>query len=380
MRLVVFTSGRQDWGALEGAGRALQVSPQLEVRVLAGGMHLRPGATPLEPPPDALAGGLPAGDDDQAVARAAGDTVRGVAEALDSLRAEALLLLGDRTETLAAALAATCLRIPIVHLHGGETSTGAIDDACRHAITRLAHLHCVAHASFRTRLLGWGEAPERVVVSGAPALDALLRATLPGRAELEEALGRPLGAPLVLLTHHPTSLGPDAPAAEVEAVLAGVRAGLGGVPDATVVCTRPNVDAGGAAIEAALERHAQADPRLVLARDLGSLRWWGLMAQAQALVGNSSSGILEAPCFDLPVVNVGPRQEGRLRIAPLFDVEARPEAVARALVAALERPRAPGPPHPTAYGDGRAWERIRAALERLAGLPPLERLRKLSGR
>jgi UDP-hydrolysing UDP-N-acetyl-D-glucosamine 2-epimerase len=376
MRLVVFTSGRQDWGALAGARDASASSPRLEVRVLAGGMHLRPGAPALEPPPDEVVAALPEGDDDLAVARAAGDTTRAVAEALSRLGAEALLLLGDRTETLAAALAATCLRLPIVHLHGGETSTGAIDDACRHAITRLAHLHCVAHPAFRERLIGWGELPERVVVSGAPALDALLGAALPGRGELEAALGRPLGAPLVLLTHHPASLGVDPPGAEAGALLEGVRAALAGAPDALVVCTRPNVDAGGAEMEAALERHARADPRLLLVRDLGSRRWWGLMAQAQVLVGNSSSGILEAPCFDLPVVNVGPRQEGRLRVVPLQDVPARAEAVTLAVRRALALARPPGTPHASAYGDGRAWARIVEALERLASEPPRARLRK----
>lgn len=379
MRLAVFTSGRQDWGALAGA-RSAAAGSRLEVVVIAGGMHARAGAAPLVPAPEATIDAVPPGDGDLDVARAAAATTRGLAEALTRVGAEALLVLGDRTETLAAALAATCLRIPIVHLHGGELSTGAIDDACRHAITRLAQLHCVAHPAFRERLLAWGEAPERVVVTGAPALDALLGAPLPARPELETALGRSLGAPLLLLTHHPTTLAAGAPAAEVEAVLGGLTRALASHPGATVVCTRPNVDAGGSEIQAVLARAAERDPRIALVTDLGSARWWGLMGQAQALVGNSSSGIVEAGCFDLPVVNVGERQAGRLRLGRIEDVAPDAGAIAAALGRALERPRPAGPPRPSAWGDGAAWPRIVAATLPLAALPRMARLRKRPGR
>jgi UDP-hydrolysing UDP-N-acetyl-D-glucosamine 2-epimerase len=300
-----------------------------------------------------------------------------VAVALKQCGAEALMLVGDRSETLAAGLAATCLRLPIVHLHGGEETTGAIDNACRHALSKLAHLHAVSHASFRTRLIAMGEAPGRVVVSGAPAIDLMLSTAMVPAAELERHLGlERLGAPLVLFTHHPTTLGGLSPQAEIAAVLGGLERALVGVDDARVVMTRANADTGGAAINAALVELARRDPRFVLAHDLGSARWWSLLALAQVMVGNSSSGILEAPSFSLPVVNIGERQHGRLRVHPVIDVPADAHAIAGAIERVLADPRVPAPPRPSPYGDGQAARRIRAAVEALAALPPAKRLAK----
>lgn len=379
MRCAVFTSGRQDWGILAPVCRAIAASPVLTLLVVAGGMHCRE-RNPIELDGlrvDAVVPALPRGDDDHAVARAAADTTRMLADALRDVRAECLLILGDRTETLAAALAAACLRLPLVHLHGGEETVGAIDNACRHAISRLAQLHAVAHAAFAERLIAWGEPRERVVVSGAPALDGLLHGDLPDAEELGNHLRRPLGTPLLILTHHPTTLGAMSPDAEVRAVLDGTVSALVGCAKALVVMTRANVDAGGVRINTLLAEQAAKDRRFVLAGDLGSRRWWGLMAQATAMVGNSSSGILEAPCFDLPVVNVGDRQQGRLRIGPCTDVAPAAWAVAAALRQALDHPRPlPAKPHATAYGDGAAAARIATALESLAHRSSAERLRK----
>lgn len=380
MIAAVLTTGRQDWGILRPVWRALAAEPALTPRLVVGGMHLRDGRRPEAldgVAVDACLDDLPIGDDDSAIAAAAARTAAGVAARLPELGAECLLLAGDRTETLAAAASATCLRLPVCHLHGGETTLGAIDDRCRHAITRLASLHAVAHPTYAERLRRWGEPEERIVVSGAPALDDLLANRPAGLDELACAVGRPLRAPLVLLTHHPATLGMD-PHREAEALLAGVREALAAHPDATVVATRPNTDAGGAAIAEALAHASAADRRFVVAGDLGSARWWGLMARAAVLVGNSSSGLIEAPCFDLPVVNIGERQRGRLRVGRVADVPPEAVRIAEALADALAGGHglAVRPARPSPLGDGSAGARISAALVRLASLPPAARLGK----
>lgn len=368
MIVTVVTTGRQDWGILAPVARALAAQPGLQLRLVAGGLHLRAGRRDQLDglPVDAWIGGLPDGDDEVAVARAAADAARSLAEVLPSLSADAVLVAGDRTETLAIGLAATCLRLPLIHLHGGETTRGAIDDACRHALTMLSRLHVVAHQGFADRLHSWGIPPGRVVVSGAPSLDAMLAAELPGGDELSAFLGRGLGAPLVLVTHHPATLGDD-PHREVAALIAGVDQALAACPAALVVATRANSDAGGAVVNAALAGHAGRDRRWLLASDCGSRRWWGLMARAAALVGNSSSAILEAPSFDLAAVNIGRRQEGRLRLGNVLDVPAEAPEIAAALATAIARtPPGPRRPHATAYGDGKASARIAAAVAALA--------------
>jgi len=375
-RVAVLTTGRQDWYLLRPVVVALMDSPGLDCVVIAGGMHGRDGAIPRELDGIAVAAQVPAlpeGDGDAAVARCAGRTTEQVAVALVTLAADALLVLGDRTETLAGALAATCLRLPIVHVHGGEETAGAIDNACRHAISKLAHLHCVVHASYRERLLAMGET--WIEVTGAPGIDLLLATALPGRAELERDLGAALVDPVLLLTHHPTTLGGIDPVVEAEAVLDGVVGALGHRA-ATIVATRPNLDVGGLAIDRVLRSRAGIDRRFILANDLGSRRYWGLMALATAVVGNSSSGLLEAPCFDVPTVNVGDRQRGRLRIHRVLDCPAEASAVAAAISQALAPPPTARIPHATAFGDGGAAPRIARAVAALAALPVTARLSK----
>jgi UDP-hydrolysing UDP-N-acetyl-D-glucosamine 2-epimerase len=242
----------------------------------------------------------------------------------------------------------------------------------------------VAHERFAERLKSWGERPDRVYVVGAPALDAAHCLTPLEPAALARSLGRErLGTPLVLLTHHPTTLGELSAAAEVAAVLDGVRTALAAHPDALVVMTAANVDTGGAAINAALRGAAAADPhRFELVESLGARRYHSMMALADVMVGNSSSGILEAPTYDLPVVNVGDRQRGRLRVGRVADVPVDAGAVGcavRAVTDVLTDPvpsRTPRPARPTAYGDGRAAHRLLAVLHAIADEPELRRLVK----
>jgi UDP-hydrolysing UDP-N-acetyl-D-glucosamine 2-epimerase len=277
-----------------------------------------------------------------------------VGAALAKARPDALVLLGDRTETLAAAVAATTHLIPIAHLHGGEETEGAVDNACRHAITKLSHLHLVSHERHAMRVIQMGEAPETVVVVGAPGLDNLHRPDLPTRDEVEESLGVQLADPLVLVTVHPATLGDD-PLAEVSAVAAAMAR----VP-ATYLITCPNADAGGRIIQDFWTRWAEGRDDAVLVGSLGASRYWSVLGFAGAVLGNSSSGIIEAPAAGVPAVNVGDRQEGRLRFGRVFDVPVDAGAIEAGLRQAIDSGRvAPGS---AGYPAGPAAPRIVEAL------------------
>jgi UDP-N-acetylglucosamine 2-epimerase (non-hydrolysing) len=318
-RICVVITARPSYSRIKTALTAIRSHPDLELQLVVAASALldrygnavdriradgfEPAAElawldgPIDPPPDVQA----------AAALAA------VGAALRSESNDALVLAGDRFETAAAAIAATVSRVPIVHLHGGEQTLGAFDDALRHAITKLSHLHLVSSLEHARRVVALGEDPATVHVVGAPGLDAAVRTDLPDRAALEHDLGVALRPPVVIVTVHPATLDPD-PNAVVEAVLGATVT----VP-ATYVVTLPNADPGAEPIRERL-RQAEGGAGWTVVEALGEQRYWGLMRIADAILGNSSSGLVEAPALDLPAVNVGDRQEGRRREANVIDV------------------------------------------------------------
>jgi UDP-hydrolysing UDP-N-acetyl-D-glucosamine 2-epimerase len=340
-RLAVLTTGRQDYGILRSTILLLRRTPGFEVAVWAGGMHLqrrfgeplaalkRDGVPVARVLPFLAEPPSPMADTAAALAQ--------VGAALMEDAPDAVVLVGDRTEVLAAGLAATLAKVAIVHLHGGEESEGAIDNTCRHALTKLSHLHLVSHRVHADRVIRMGEDPASVVVVGAPALDHAYRDDLPGIEALSEDLGVRLEPPVVVVTMHPATLG--GPSGEEVAAVAGAMARV----PATYVVTAPNADAGGAEIGDYWRRWAKDRERVALVDALGDRRYWAMLRLADAVLGNSSSGIIEAPALGVPVVNVGDRQRGRLRYGPVTDVPAAEDAVAGALREALATGRrAPG--------------------------------------
>jgi UDP-hydrolysing UDP-N-acetyl-D-glucosamine 2-epimerase len=298
--------------------------------------------------------------EDAPVHQQAADALRLVGEALVRQRAEGLLIVGDRFETAAAAMAATLARVPIAHLHGGEETEGAFDNALRHAITKLSHLHLVSHPLHARRVVAMGEAPETVHVVGAPGLDNLRREDLASREELEKFLGIPLVDPVVLVTLHPATLG-GAPEQEVAALVDAMDQ----VP-ATYVITLPNVDPGANAIRTRL-RDAGLRPNRCAVDALGERRFFGLLRLCAAMVGNSSSAIIEAPVMKLPAVNIGDRQKGRVRGENVIDVPADRDAIVAALRRALDPAFRAALPEQGPFGDGRSATRI---VELLAAWKP----------
>lgn len=359
-RLAILTTGRQDYGILRSTILLLGRTPGVETAIWAGGMHLdarygEPLAAlredGIKPARELhfLAEGLDATADTAAA-------LKQIGAALREDRPDALVLLGDRTETLAAALAATLERVPLVHLHGGEESEGAIDNACRHALTKLSHLHLVSHPMHADRVVQMGEDPATVVVVGAGGLDNAYRDDLPTRKELEASLGLTLEAPVVLVTVHSTTLGKP-PNEEVAAVAAAMER----VP-ATYVVTAPNSDQGGDDISRFWQTWVPSHRNVTLVKSLGDRRYWALLRQTSAILGNSSSGIIEAPALGVPVVNVGDRQRGRLRYGAVTDVPADAGPIAAALRAAVAAGRSG--PDSGGYPAGRAAPRIVEALLR----------------
>jgi UDP-hydrolysing UDP-N-acetyl-D-glucosamine 2-epimerase len=349
---------------------ALRHHPDVEQLVVAGGMHLSPrhGRTieliredGFEP-----AAGLDwLGEADPPAEVQAGEALRLIGEWLRAERPDGLLIVGDRLETAAAALAATLERTPIAHLHGGEQTLGAFDDQLRHAITKLSHLHLVSHGEHARRVEALGEDPAIVHVVGAPGLDAAFRGDLPDRQALESDLGIELRQPVVIVTVHPATLD-----AEPSAVATAVAAAMDCV-EATYVVTLPNADPGGEQVRRIMAEAASA-PGRVAVEALGERRYWGAMRVADAMFGNSSSGIVEAPAVDLPAVNVGDRQLGRRREANVIDAPIDPDRIADALRKALApatRDRIAGSHPPLA--DGLAGRRVADIIARWRpSIPP----------
>jgi UDP-hydrolysing UDP-N-acetyl-D-glucosamine 2-epimerase len=244
--------------------------------------------------------------------------------------------------------------VPIIHVHGGEESEGATDNLWRHALTKLSHLHLVSHEEHAARVLQMGEDPATVFVVGAPGLDNVYREDLPSRSSIEHEIGRSLSDPLVIVTIHPATAGGD-PAAEV----AGVASALERV-NATYLITQPNADEGGKVIRAFWSDWARGRQNVVLVDALGESRYWSLLRDARAVLGNSSSGIIEAPAIGVPVVNVGDRQKGRMRYGDVADVPADAGRIAEALRDALDTGRRESPE--SRYMKGPAAPRIAEVL------------------
>lgn len=360
-RLAVLTTGRQDFGILRSTLHALAGHPAFELLLWAGGTHCseRHGRTVELIRADGLRV-----DREFATIGAESDpafeaarTIDAVTAALRADRPDALLLVGDRTETAAAGLAAAIAGVPIVHLHGGEETEGAVDNALRHGLTKFAHLHLVSHELHAERVVQMGEAPEDVIVVGPPGADNLHRTDLPSRLALGRELGIMLRDPVLLVTLHPTTLGGD-PTAEAKALAAALD-----TVTATMVVTQPNADAGSDAIRRVWAAWAPRHQNAVVVEALGERRYWALLRLAAAVVGNSSSGLIEAPAARVPAINIGDRQRGRLRPGGVVDVPAERDAIAATLGAVLARGLPADPTHAPCYPEGLAAPRIVAALE-----------------
>jgi len=366
-KVCVVTGSRAEYGILRPLLAALRADPGFELRLVVCAMHLSAtfGLTYREIEADGFAIDrrvemAPDADTAAGVTKSIGRGCIGFADAFAELKPDLLVLLGDRYEILAAAAAALVARIPVAHIHGGELTEGAIDDAIRHAVTKMSHLHFCAAEPYRQRVIQLGEAPERAFTVGALGLDNLAAIPLMSRHELETDLDFRFGDRMVVVTYHPATLEAGDPAAGLAALLKA----LDRFPELRAVITYPNADAGANALIDGIEAYAaRRKGRVLLVKSLGTRRYLSLVAQAAAIIGNSSSGIIEVPSFRVPTVNLGTRQRGRLRARSIVDCAEEPEAILRAIQTALSsefRAGFMGMANP--YGDGKTAPRI---LERL---------------
>ena len=369
-RLLVLTGTRAEYGLLHPLLTRLRDHPGFDLRLLATGTHLSPhhGMTVGEIEADGFrvderAEILLATDSESGVAKSMGLAVILFSEAFVRQAPDAIVLLGDRFEVLAAAVAAAALRIPIVHLEGGHLTTGAIDDAMRHAVTKLAHLHFTAAEAYARRLRQMGEAADRVHAVGSTGLDNILTVERWSRERLAADTGFAFRSPCLLATFHPATLEQGlSPGEQVETLLDAVAA----MPEVSVLFTMPNADAGGREVGDRILRFAADHPeRCRVVTSLGRVRYVSAMALVDAVVGNSSSGLIEGPSFGIGTVNIGSRQDGRLRAASVVDCALDSTAIADAVRQVLSPEFRQGPARAgNPFGDGRAAERIVTVLER----------------
>ena len=315
-KIAVFTGTRAEYGLLYWLLKDIQSDAELELQLLVSGTHLSPefGCTYQQIEQDGFTIDekieiLLSSDTAIGVAKSMGLGVLGFTDSLSRLKPDALVILGDRFEALAVAQTGMILRIPVVHLHGGEITEGAYDDAIRHAITKLSNIHCTSTEEYRNRVIQLGEAPERVKNVGAIGLDHLSRSTFMTKAELSESLDFPITEPYILVTYHPVTLADEVPEKTYLALLDA----LDKFPGHQIILTYPNADDGGRRIIPLLEAYAGKNSKRTLAiKSLGQIRYLSAVKHAAAVVGNSSSGIIEVPSFDVATIDIGMRQKGRL--------------------------------------------------------------------
>lgn len=368
-RIAVVTVARSDYGIYKSILNAIRGDKELRLSLLVGGMHLSPEfgntVTDIESDGFEIAAKIEmliSSDSPEGVAKSMGIGVVGFAQAYADVRPDLLLLLGDRFEMLAAAVAALPFGFPIAHIHGGESTEGATDEANRHAITKMSHLHFVSTEAYAKRIIQMGEEPWRVIVSGAPALDAVAKIPLLRKEALEERFGLRLKDPTLLITYHPVTSEPEDTTHHIEELLAALKeSGF------ALIFTAPNADYQGRSILHKIQDFVLHQPRAWFVANLGQEGYFSLMGRVAAMVGNSSSGLIEAASFGLPVVNIGSRQHGRVhgqnvlnvgyeRIEILEGIRRATEASFRPSLASMKNP----------YGEGQAAEKIVSKLKSVA--------------
>ncbi|MFA5016056.1 MAG: UDP-N-acetylglucosamine 2-epimerase [Methylobacter sp.] len=315
-KICVVTGSRAEYGLLYWLMKEIQDDSALELQIIVTGMHLSPefGLTWKQVEQDGFiihrkVEMLLSSDTPVGISKSIGLGVIGFADALECLRPDVLVVLGDRFEIFAACQAAMTHRIPIAHIHGGEITEGAVDDAIRHAITKMSHLHFTATESYRQRVIQLGEQPQRVFNVGAPGLDNIFRLQLLDKPQLEQAIGFKLGKRNLLVTFHPVTLENATAASQFGNLLKALDC----FDDSHIIFTLPNADADGRVIIGMIEQYRQRFPeRIASFVSLGSLRYLSALKYMDAVIGNSSSGLIEAPAFKIGTINIGDRQKGRL--------------------------------------------------------------------
>jgi GDP/UDP-N,N'-diacetylbacillosamine 2-epimerase (hydrolysing) len=340
-KICVITGSRAEYGLLRWVMQGVKDDPELELKVIATGMHLSPefGLTYQAIEQDGFRINrkvemLTSSDTSVGIAKSMGLGLIGFADALHEEQPDLIVVLGDRFEIFVAAQAAMALQIPVAHLAGGDNGAGTFDNIIRHCITKIASLHFVTHEEARRRVIQLGEAPERVFCFGATSVENIFRMPLLSREELERELHIKLEKIVLLVTFHPLTMDQSSAEDELRSLL-NVLASVQRENQATVIFTKSNADNGGRAINAILEKFVKQNTNRYLFDSLGQLRYLSMMKQASVVIGNSSSGIYEAPYLQTPTVDIGSRQRGRLAPASVLRCDSNENSIRKAISAAL---------------------------------------------
>lgn len=362
MKVLAVSGTRADWGLLQPVLALLRDDPRFDLEILITGQHLTPGAqsvAAIEAVGFAVSHrvdmGLSAtGEDDAALCAATGRAVAGVAAVLASACPDLMLVLGDRYEILGAVTAALLSKVPVAHIAGGDVTEGAFDDSIRHAMTKMSALHFTTTEAAATRVRQMGETPGHVFVTGSPGIDLVLATPRIPREAFFDSVGVPDSHPTFVITLHPATLSRDN-AAMAQAMLQA----LDGFPQAGLIFTGSNADPGAAELDALVRAYVAGRDNAVFHASLGSARYFSALAHCDLVLGNSSSGLAEAPSFGIPTVNIGDRQARRVRATSVIDCPPEAAAIRTAIETALA-----GDWQDTVnpYGDGRAAPRILSHL------------------
>lgn len=366
-KICVVTGTRAEYGLLYWLMREIQDDPDLRLQIIATGAHLSPefGLTYKKIEDDGFKISekvemLLSSDTPVGIAKSIGLATIGFADAFQHLHPDILVLLGDRFEILAAAQTAMVARIPIAHLHGGELTEGLIDDAIRHSVTKMSHFHFVANETYRQRVIQLGEHPDRVFNFGTPGLDNIKRLKLLDKAELEVAIDFKLKPIVFLVTYHPVTLYDSS-----EQALVNLLRALDQFPEASIIFTKSNADTNGRILNEMIDKYAKNEEIQAKAfTSLGQTLYLSAVKNADVVIGNSSSGLVEAPALKKATVNIGERQKGRLKASSVIDCDESEEQITAAIHKALSPDfRASLCKVISPYGEGNASQRIKEHLK-----------------
>lgn len=339
-RIVILTATRAEYGLLKPIIEKLNTDEDFDMRLVVTGTHLVPefGMTIREIeadqiPIDKKIEIVLSSDTPVAVSKSMGLAMISFAEYFEECDPEALIVLGDRYETLAVCCAAMNARIPIFHLHGGEATEGLIDEAVRHSITKMSYLHFASTESYRRRIIQMGENPERVFNVGAMGVENALHMPLLSKAELEASLGRKLGEKFAVGTFHPVTLEKNTAEIQAKELLSAIE----DYGDLVFLFTKANADSGGRIINKLMEEYAGNHRNLILVDSLGMQRYLSAVSHASFVIGNSSSGLIEVPSFGIPTINIGDRQKGRIAGRTVIWCEPQRDDICRAIDTGLSR-------------------------------------------
>jgi GDP/UDP-N,N'-diacetylbacillosamine 2-epimerase (hydrolysing) len=334
-KICVITGTRAEYGLLRWIMQEIKDDPDLNLQVIASGMHLSPefGLTYKSIENDGFKIDrkiemLTNSDTSVGIAKSMGLGMIGFADALDELKPDLIIVLGDRFEIFSAVSAALVAKIPVAHLHGGERTVGAFDESLRHSITKMSHLHFVAAEPYRQRVIQLGEDPDKVFLVGGLGVDSIKRLKLLNKEELETALDFKLGLKNLLITFHPVTLEQSS----IENQMAELLAALASLQDTKLIFTLPNADTNGRALTKMVQDFVACHNNSRAYQSLGQLLYFSCISQVDAMVGNSSSGLLEAPTFKKGAINIGDRQLGRIQAKNVINCEPNRESISSAFL------------------------------------------------